>query len=78
MHKDTSWLPFWEGFRVVELKLQAQEVHIRLEVDSTQALQCGRCRKGCEQVHEWLHRRVRDLPMLGYAVMLDVQLCRVV
>lgn len=77
MHKDTSWLPFWEGFRVVELKLQAQEVHIRLEVDSTQALQCGHCRKGCEQVHEWLHRRVRDLPMLGYAVTLDVQLCRV-
>lgn len=77
MHKDTSWLPFWEGFRVVELKLQAQEVRVQLEAQATHSMQCGNCRRACDQVHERLHRRVRDLPMLGYAVTLEVQLCRV-
>ena len=77
MHKDTSWLPFWEGFRVVDLKLQAQEVVIQLEASATQVLQCGHCRRACDQVHERLLRRVRDLPMLGHAVTLEVQLCRV-
>lgn len=77
MRKDTSWLPFWEGFRVVELKLQAQEVLIRLEAQATHVLRCGHCRQACDQVHERIWRRVRDLPMLGHAVTLEVQLCRV-
>ncbi|RQO63520.1 ISL3 family transposase [Paucibacter sp. KBW04] len=77
MHKDTSWLPFWEGFRVVELKLQAQEVRIQLEAQTAQAMQCGHCCRACDQVHERLCRRVRDLPMLGYPVTLEVHLCRV-
>lgn len=76
MHKDTDALPFWPGFRVCELKVQGPEVQIRLEPDPTVPLRCGHCLAQCSRIHEQLTRRVRDLPMVGHPVRLEVVLYR--
>lgn len=76
MHKDTDALPFWPGFRVCELKVRGPEVQIRLEPDPTVPLRCGHCLAPCSRIHEQLTRRVRDLPMVGHPVRLEVVLYR--
>lgn len=75
MSEDTGWLPFWEGFRVVDLVVGEHAVQIWLEPD-TQAPRCGRCLLPVTGVHERISRQVRDLPMLGHAVLLQVRLLR--
>ena len=76
MGKDTSWLPFWEGFGVVDAHSDAHAVRVWLEPLPTHELRCGRCRRRVQRVHERVHRRVRDLPMLGRSVELHVRLLR--
>ena len=76
MDKHTSWLPFWEGFGVCRVDIDGEAVEIELQAEEGVALVCGQCRRACKQVHERLRRRVRDLPMLGYRVTLDVPLQR--
>lgn len=76
MSKDTGWLPFWEGFSVVDMRVNDACVQIELEPSADTALRCGKCLNPAA-AHEKLRRQVRDLPMVGHEVWLDVLLCRV-
>lgn len=76
MSEDTGWPQFWEGFRVVDLSVGEQAVRIWLEPEASQSVYCGRCRRPVTGVHERVRREVRDLPMVGHAVLLQVQLLR--
>ncbi|MCD6671376.1 MAG: ISL3 family transposase [Burkholderiaceae bacterium] len=76
MREDTGWLTFWEGFRVTDLAVGEYGVQIWLEPDEASPASCGRCRRPVVGVHERIRRQVRDLPMLGHAVLLQVQLLR--
>ena len=76
MNKHTSWLPFWEGFGVCRIDIDGEAVEIELQAEEGATLECGQCRQACERVHEQVRRRIRDLPMLGYRVTLDVHLKR--
>ena len=76
MNKDTSWLPFWEDFSVVDLRVGEASVQIELAPSSDATLRCGRCLQPAG-VHEKLRRQVRDMPILGHEVSLDVELYRV-
>jgi transposase len=77
MREDNPSLPFWQGFRVSDLRVGANRVDIDLEPDPTEPLRCGGCAQACAQVHEHVRRQVRDLPMLGLATRLNVHLRRV-
>lgn len=77
MSEGKSCLPFWEGFHVADLRVEETTVHIELEPDPTATLRCSRCRRNDLPVHEYCRRRIRDLPMLGKAVLLEVTLRRV-
>lgn len=77
MREDNPSLPFWQGFRVSDLRVGANRVDIDLEPDPAEPVRCGGCAQACAQVHEHVHRQVRDLPMLGLATRLNVHLRRV-
>ena len=70
-------LPFWEGFRVWNFDRRADGTWISLVADCAAPLICSGCESSCTQVHETYWRTIRDLPMLGDAVWLQVQLRRV-
>ena len=76
MTKDTSWLPFWEGFCVADVHVGEDQVRFELRPLTDAGTMCGRCHAPVGAVHERVRRRIRDLPMLGRAVVLDVQLLR--
>lgn len=77
MSEGKVYLPFWEGFRVVDLHSSATTVHITLEPLCSARARCGHCDRVDVPVHEYCSRRIRDLPMLGKAVLLGVTLRRV-
>jgi transposase len=77
MEKDKGYLPFWQGFRVTRLRVEDTAVHVELEPERLDRLRCGQCAGPARGVHEQVQRRVRDLPMVGRAVWLSVQLRRV-
>lgn len=77
MADGSCFLPFWEGFRVVDLRVDDDSVQITLEPDPRQPARCGACQQVGQAVHEYCRRRIRDLPMLGKAVVLQVTLRRV-
>lgn len=77
MEKDKGCLPFWQGFRVTQLCVQDNAVHVELQPRSLRALRCGECSGPARGIHEQVLRRVRDLPMIGRPVWLDVHLRRV-
>jgi len=68
---------FWPGFRVTRFQTQARRVCVRLEPDLNVAPVCSRCLRECTGVHDSQWRRVRDLPMLGHQVDLEVLIQRV-
>ena len=70
-------LPFWEGFHVSDLQVGPDLVQITLVANSARPLLCGGCQRPGLPVHEYCRRRIRDLPMLGKAVLLHVALRRV-
>ena len=76
MNEHTSSLPFWEGFSVCRVDVDGEAVEIELRAEDGVAPACGHCRQACEQVHERVRRRIRDLPMVGLRVTLDVHLQR--
>ena len=63
---------FWPGYRITDLQIQDRQVLVRLEPDETTALVCSDCGRTCACVHDSQWRRVRDLPMLGRVVGLQV------
>jgi len=77
MSDGKACLPFWEGFHVVDLQVGTDTVHVTLEPDPASSVSCGGCQRGDLPVHEYCRRRIRDLPMLGKAVLLQVTLRRV-
>lgn len=70
-------LPFWEGFHVSDLQVGPDLVQITLAANPAQPLLCSDCQRAGLPVHEYCRRRVRDLPMLGKAVLLHITLRRV-
>lgn len=77
MSDDRACLPFWEGFEVSDLQVKQDDIQITLVPARDQPLRCGGC--GCTglPVHEYSHRRIRDLPMLGRSVLLYATFRRV-
>lgn len=75
MSDHTDWLPFWQDFRLLDLQIFDDRVCVVLAPDRAR-LACGICAKPCRQVHERVRRSVRDLPMLGLPVFLDLTLYR--
>lgn len=76
MSEHTDWLPFWQGFRVNQMQLLDDHVQVTLQPVDRSALICGVCGQPCAQVHEHVRRSIRDLPILGHHVILDVLLYR--
>lgn len=77
MQEDKACLPFWEGFRVADLKVEDAVVRVHLHPNDLHGLHCGRCGQPASGLHERVQRSIRDLPMLGRRVWLQVQLRRV-
>lgn len=77
MGEDKGCLPFWQGFRVTDLQVQEQVVRVQLHPADLADLRCGRCGQAAQGLHERVQRQLRDLPMLGRTVWLQVQLRRV-
>jgi transposase len=77
MGEDKGCLPFWQGFRVTDLEVAERSVRVHLHPIDLAGLRCGRCGKAAQGLHERVTRCIRDLPMLGRAVWLQVQLRRV-
>lgn len=69
-------LPFWEGFVTTSFKHSDEKVVIRLEPCPTAPRQCGSCGTLVHRVHDICWRRVRDLPMVGLALTLEVAVYR--
>lgn len=76
MHKDTSWPNLWPGFHVTHAHIRADSAQMWLEPDMAQ-LRCSKCLSRVNAVHERVQRTVRDLPLVGRALTLQVQLLRV-
>ena len=68
---------FWPGFCVTDFQTQPQHVCVRLEPDTRSIPVCSQCQCECPAVHDSQWRRVRDLPMLGHRVELEVLTRRV-
>lgn len=77
MQEDKACLPFWEGFRVTDFQTDEDEVRVQLHPQDLQGLLCGRCGQAASGLHERVNRYIRDLPMVGRTVWLQVQLRRV-
>lgn len=71
MSGGNACFPFWEVFHVVDLEVGGHTVHITLP-NPTVGLRCS----SYLLVNEYCRRRIRDLPMLGKAVLLQVTLRR--
>ncbi|MDP9517748.1 helix-turn-helix domain-containing protein [Pseudomonas protegens] len=72
-----TFLPFWDGFSVVTIKSDGDALQVDLIPQAARFPSCGGCRKLCSTNHEYCERVVRDLPILGRAVRLNVLLRRV-
>lgn len=68
---------FWPGFRLTDLHIHEHRVDARLEPDERIALLCSGCGESCTAVHDRQWRRIRDLPMLGRLLDLEVLIVRV-
>ena len=69
----------WEGYRVERIEWpqdQSRTVTIHLK-PSSRVMYCGHCGSRCRQVHETTVRRVRDLPLMAFRVVLAVPRRRV-
>lgn len=63
---------FWPGYRITDFQVNTHRVCIRLEPDGLNTPVCSGCARTCATVHDCQWRRIRDLPMLGRQVDLDV------
>lgn len=69
---------FWPGFDLTDLRIQPHRVTARLEPCGQGALVCSGCLQPCGSVHDSQWRLIRDLPMLGHRVDLEMLIRRVV
>ena len=63
---------FWPGYRLTNFQVHDHRVLVRLEPDESAPLVCSDCGRAGAGVHDRQWRRVRDLPMLGRSVELEV------
>lgn len=77
MSEHIAMAAFWPGFVLANLRVQADSVLIRLEPDPQATLICSCCHGACTNVHDSHWRRIRELPMLGRRVDLEVLMGRV-
>nr|WP_256679422.1 helix-turn-helix domain-containing protein [Pseudomonas sp. Fl4BN1] len=77
MRDINNFLPFWEGFSVVSIKPDGYALQIDLIPQATRFPTCSGCNKPSTTTHEYCQRLVRDLPILGHPVRLNVELRRV-
>src|SRR5690606_16231335 len=72
--KTSEKLGGWEGYRVERIEWpqgESRTVTIHL-TPSSRAMSCAHCGSRCRQVHETTVRRVRDLPLMAFRVVLAV------
>ena len=77
MHDINTFLPFWEGFSVIAIKPDGDALQIHLIPQYDRFPTCGGCNKPSTTIHEYSQRVIRDLPILGHPVRLNVELRRV-
>jgi transposase len=68
---------FWPGFLLADLQVHPQRVCARLQPDPQAGLVCSHCQGQCVAVHDSRWRSIRELPMLGRKVELEVLIQRV-
>jgi transposase len=76
MEDFTRSLPFWEGFVVRDVKMAGEQMQVTLAPCPERPARCGGCAAEGLTTHEHVRRRIRDLPMVGQALVLDVTLRR--
>ncbi|MCG2586912.1 ISL3 family transposase, partial [Massilia sp. TS11] len=69
-------LPFWEGFLVASLETLDGTALVRLIADPACARRCSHCGSTATGVHETSWRIVRDMPIAGHSVRLELGLPR--
>lgn len=72
----TRSLPFWEGFTVSDVKLVGDRMQVTLMPCPDRPARCGACGTEDLPTHEHVRRWIRDLPMVGRPLMLQVTLRR--
>lgn len=77
MRDINTFLPFWEGFSVVAIKPDGDMLQIDLIPQATRFPTCSGCNQPSTTTHEYCQRLIRDLPILGRPVRLNVELRRV-
>ena len=77
MHDINTFLPFWEGFSVTAIRPDGDDLLIDLIPQSTRLPICSGCHQPSTTIHEYCQRSIRDLPILGRSVRLNVELRRV-
>ena len=77
MHDINTFLPFWEGFSVTAIRPDGDDLLIDLIPQPTRLPTCSGCHQPCTTIHEYCQRSIRDLPILGRVVRLNVELRRV-
>ncbi|MFG0553439.1 transposase family protein [Pseudomonas sp. yb_9] len=77
MHDIYTFLPFWEGFSIIAIKPDGDGLQINLIPRPTRFPSCSGCHQPSTTIHEYCQRVIRDLPILGRAVQLNVELKRV-
>lgn len=76
MRDINTFLPFWEGFSVVAIKPDGDALQIDLIPQLTLFPTCSGCNEPSTITHEYCQRLIRDLPILGRPVRLNVELRR--
>lgn len=77
MRDINTFLPFWEGFSVTTVRPDGDDLQIDLTPQLNRFPICSGCQKPCPYVHEYCPRVIRDLPILGHPVQLNVEFRRV-
>lgn len=77
MHDVNTFLPFWEGFSVIGIRPDGEALLIDLIPNPSRFPTCSGCHQPSTTIHEYCQRSIRDLPILGHSVRLNVELRRV-
>ncbi len=77
MHDINTFLPFWEGFSVTAIRPDGDDLLINVIPQPTRFPTGSGCNQPSTSIHEYCQRSIRDLPILGRAVRLNVELRRV-
>jgi len=77
VHDVNTFLPFWEGFSVIGIRPDGEALLIDLIPNPSRFPTCSGCHQPSTTIHEYCQRSIRDLPIVGRSVRLNVELRRV-